>query len=131
MSERSFALLTCSGVSNTGRLTTQAASILVRRYPERFTCHLTAKQTTHDLICGLEYTDCLVVIDGCKDQCAAKKLSSSGLGPDIHIIATDQGIEKNGMADVQFWEIEQLVQAISRAVQDGEKNDFFNCVLSR
>jgi len=116
---RSFTLLTCSGISNTGRLTTHAASVLVRRDPERFTCHLTAKQATYDLICGLEDTDCLLVIDGCQDRCAAKKLSSSGLGPDIHIIATDQGIEKNGMADVQFWEIEQLVRAISQAVQDG------------
>jgi hypothetical protein len=46
---RSYTLLTCSGVSNTGRLTTQVASVLVRRDPDRFECHLTAKQATRDL----------------------------------------------------------------------------------
>jgi uncharacterized metal-binding protein len=115
---RSFTLLTCSGISNTGRLTTQAASILVRRNPDLFECHLTAKQATRDLLHELEGSDCLVIIDGCPDRCAAKKLKGSKIEPNIHIIATEHGIKKNGMAEVQFWEIEQLIQEILRIVQE-------------
>jgi uncharacterized metal-binding protein len=114
---RTFTLLTCSGVSNTGRLTTQAASILIRRIPDLFECHLTAKQATRDLLLELEHSDGLVVIDGCADRCATKKLKGSGIEPDILIIATDIGIEKKGLAEVEFREIEQLIQSILREVQ--------------
>jgi uncharacterized metal-binding protein len=117
MNQRSFTLLTCSGVSNTGRVTTHAASILIRRNPELFDCHITAKQGTMDLLRELGHTDCLVVIEGCPDRCAAKKLGASGIEPEIHIIATEHGIEKKGMDDVEFWEIERLIQAILEAVQ--------------
>ena len=37
--------------------------------------------------------------------------------PHIHIIATEEGIEKNGMADPTFDEIETLVAAIRREVR--------------
>jgi uncharacterized metal-binding protein len=114
---RSFTLLTCSGVSNTGRLTTQAASILVHRDPDLFDCHLSAKQVTTDLLRELEFADRLVIIDGCGDRCAAKKLKESGIEPDIHIIVTDNGIAKKGMAEVEYWEIERLIQGILRELQ--------------
>jgi hypothetical protein len=45
-----------------------------------------------------------------------KKLQGSGIEPEIHIIATDHGISKKGMADVEFWEIEHLIQAIVQEV---------------
>lgn len=116
--QRSYTLLTCSGFSNTGRLTTQAASILVRRNPDLFDCHITAKQATEDIIKELEHTDCLVIIEGCPDICAAKKLGASGIEPDIHIIATEHGIKKKGMEDVEFWEIERLIRGILEIIQN-------------
>jgi uncharacterized metal-binding protein len=115
---RLITLLTCSGVSNTGRLTTQAASILVRRDPDRFDCHLTAKQVTKDLLKELEHSDVLVIVDGCGDQCAAKKMKGSEIEPDIHIIATEHGIAKKGMVEVEFMEIERLIQAIVQEVEN-------------
>ena len=59
----------------------------------------------------------MVVLDGCKDHCAAKKLNSLCITPHIHIIATEEGIEKNGMADPGFDEIEILVAAVRKAVR--------------
>jgi uncharacterized metal-binding protein len=37
--------------------------------------------------------------------------------PHIHIIATEEGIEKNGMADPKFDEIEKLIAAVRRKVR--------------
>jgi uncharacterized metal-binding protein len=59
----------------------------------------------------------VLVLDGCKDHCAAKKLKSLCLTPHIHITATEAGIEKNGMADPRFDEIEKLVAAVRKAVR--------------
>ena len=113
--EDPLVLITCSGISNTGKLTTQVAGILAQREPDLFEGHLHAKQSTHDLEKVINGGK-VVVLDGCRDNCAAKKLKSMCIPPHIHIIATAEGIEKNGMADLGFDEIETLVAAVRRAV---------------
>ncbi len=54
---------------------------------------------------------------GAETGCAAKKLKSLCLTPHIHIIATEEGIKKNGMADPKFEEIETLIAAVRREVR--------------
>jgi len=109
-------LITCSGISNTGKLTAQVAGILAQREPDLFEGYLHAKQSTHDMENVIDGGK-VVVLDGCKDHCAAKKLKSLCITPHIHIIATDEGIEKNGVADPRFDEIELLVAAVRRAAR--------------
>jgi uncharacterized metal-binding protein len=104
-------LVTCSGISNTGKLTTQAALALMQKWPGRY-------QWTHvkKPVAALEEevrdADRVVVIDGCHDCCATKKLAGTPVSSHCHIITTDLGIEKNGMADVQYHEIEKVVRAV-------------------
>jgi len=112
----SLVLITCSGISNTGKLTAQVAAVLVQREPDLFDGHLHAKQSAYDMENVINGGKVLV-LDGCKDHCAAKKLKSLCITPHIHIIATEEGIEKNGMADPGFDEIEILVAAVRKAVR--------------
>ena len=114
--ENPLILITFSGVSNTGKLTAQVGSILAQRDPDIFEGHLHARQSTRDIEAVINGAR-TVVIDGCADHCAAKKLKSLCLTPDIHIIATEEGIEKNGMADPKFDEIETLIAATYRKVR--------------
>jgi uncharacterized metal-binding protein len=106
-----IALVTCSGISNTGKLTTQAGVLLMQRKPGRFLC-MNCKQSAESLRTDAGGAERLIVLDGCTDCCATKKLTAAGLVPDVHIIATELGIEKNGMAEVRFDEIEKVVGAI-------------------
>jgi len=114
--ERPLILVTCSGVSNTGKLTAQVAGILAQKEPDLFEGHLHAKQSTHDMEAVINGGN-VVVIDGCGDRCAAKKLKSLLITPHIHIIATEEGIDKNGMADPKFEEIETLIAAVRRELR--------------
>ncbi len=109
-------LITCSGISNTGKLTAQVAAVLVQREPDLFDGHLHAKQSAQDMESVINGGK-VVVLDGCQDHCAAKKLNSLCITPHIHIIATEEGIEKNGMADPRFDEIEKLIAAVRKAVR--------------
>jgi uncharacterized metal-binding protein len=109
-------LITCSGVSNTGKLTAQVAGILAQKEPDVFEGLLYAKQSTHDMEAVINGGK-TVVIDGCGDCCAAKKMESLCLTPYIHVIATEEGIVKNGMADPTFEEIQTLVAAIRREIR--------------
>jgi len=106
-----FALVTCSGISNTGKLTTQAGMLLMQRKPGMFLC-MNCKQSAEFFRTEAGGAERLIVLDGCTDCCATKKLTAAGLVPDVHIIATELGIEKKGMGDVQYEEIEKVVRAI-------------------
>ena len=107
-------LVTCSGVSNTGKLTTQAALALMQRRPGHYV-RVDAKQSAATLEAELADADRIIVIDGCSECCATKKMPVSPAVPPVHIIATDLGIEKNGMAEVQFHEIGILADAVRDA----------------
>jgi len=107
-------LVTCSGVSNTGKLTTQAALALMQRRPGHYV-RVDAKQSAATLETELSDADRIIVVDGCRECCAMKKMPVSPAVPPVHIIATDLGIEKNGMAEVRFPEIETLANAVRDA----------------
>lgn len=108
-------LVTCSGISNTGKLTTQAALSLMQRRPGRFQwTHV--KKSAASLDEEIRGGERVIVIDGCNDCCASKKVTETGARSHVHIIATDLGIEKNGMADVQYQEIERVVAAVQGAL---------------
>lgn len=108
-------LVTCSGISNTGKLTTQAACSLMQRKPGRFLwTHV--KKSAESLEEECRGGEQVIVIDGCTDCCASKKIAGAGVSAQVHIIATNFGIEKNGMADVQYHEIERVVSAVQGAL---------------
>ena len=105
-----FALVTCSGISNTGKLTTQAAQSCSR---ENRALRLDACQA----VCS----DARSGDRGCRTSHRDRRLH--GLlrhketfqilsHPHRHIIATELGIEKNGMGEVQYDEIEKVVRAV-------------------
>ncbi len=79
-----YALVTCSGVSNTGKLTTQAAQILLQRKPGHYVW-MHAKQSAATLEAEIGDAEQVIVIDGCTDCCATKKLT---ILPDMLQIAT-------------------------------------------
>ncbi len=106
-----FALVTCSGISNTGKLTTQAAQILLQRKPGKY-IWMHAKQSAATLEAEIGDAEQVIVIDGCTDCCATKNLAKSSLTSHHHIIATELGIEKNGMGEVQYDEIEKVIRAV-------------------
>lgn len=106
-----FTLVTCSGVSNTGKLTTQAALTLLQRRPGQYVW-MHARQSAGTLENEIGNAEHVIVIDGCTDCCAKKKLSASRFAPNLHIIATELGIEKNGMGEVGYDEIEKVVRAV-------------------
>ena len=105
------ALVTCSGLSNTGRLTTEAVLTLMHRKPGRFVW-IQAREPVESFEVEIGDAEQVIVIDGCTDCCAMKKFSASCIVPARHVVTTEIGIVKNGMADVQFHEIEKVIHAI-------------------
>ncbi len=102
-------LVTCSGISSTGKLTLQAANSFILRNPGVFERHVSASAMDEKITEMLKDNAFLVVLDGCPDCCSCKKLKTAGIEPDIHIIATELGIEKRGAEDPYFSEIDAVL----------------------
>jgi uncharacterized metal-binding protein len=108
-------LITCSGLSNTGRLTTQVAALLISRHPTDFTW-LKASTDPENISNAAIDADLIIIIEGCSDRCASKKIIDLGIKGDFLLVATELGIEKNVMADVQWNDVEKMLGAVKQQV---------------
>ena len=106
-------LITCSGLSNNGRLTTQVATILMSRHPTDFTW-LKANTDLKKISEAAIDSDLVIIIEGCSDHCASKKIIQMGIKGDFLLVATELGIEKNGMAEVLWSDVEKMLGAVKQ-----------------
>jgi len=107
-------IFACSGLSNTGKLTMQAASTLVFRRPNVYraaAAHKGADAAEDALFEGFR----LLALDGCDDRCATKKLEEAGLQADCSLMVTELGIEKTNPSDIKNEYIEKIIRAIRDA----------------
>lgn len=111
-------LVTCSGISNTGRLTSLAAQSLILRHPGRVTW-VDVQKPPDELRERADEATGIIILNGCADCCATKKLRSAGIDAGSELVATELGIRKNGMAEVRFCEIETVVGAVLTALCRG------------
>lgn len=114
-------ILTCSGISHTGQLTTLAGNSLRCRHPVLVHRHLRLTALKRALEEELMDDECLVAVDGCQECCAKKRMDVIGRIPDAYIIATEHGIVKRGMEEPRYDEINCLSQAIVRTIRNEVK----------
>jgi len=111
-----FTIITCSGISSTGKLTTQVGMTLLRQCPGTVEACIPATRPTSSLEKVVRHADRILVLDGCGDCCGKKKVEALGVESHLHIIATNCGIAKRGVEDPHYVEIEQLAAAVREAI---------------
>ncbi len=109
-------LITCSGLSNVGRLTTAVAQHALMHRPGRI--EWVRAQAGPDAIAdAADDADFVIALDGCEDRCGSKKAAEAGVEPSVCIMATELGIVKDGRAEVKYTEIETVVRAVFDATE--------------
>lgn len=116
--DRPVLLLTCSGISHTGQLTTLAGNSIRCRHPVLVTRHLKLTSLKRSLEHELTGNECLIAVDGCDEGCARKRMALLGKIPDSYLVATREGITKRGMEEPRYDEIECLCQAVARTLRN-------------
>ncbi len=112
-----FTIVACSGISNTGKLTAQVGAMLLHCSCGAVEACIAATRPTASLEAAVRHADRILVLDGCSDCCGRKKVRALGVEPHLHLVATDRGIVKNGMAEPRFDEIERLSAAVLEAIR--------------
>jgi uncharacterized metal-binding protein len=107
-------IFACSGLSNTGKLTMQAASTLAFRRPDMYRAAAALKGVDAVEDAASEGFR-ILALDGCMDRCATKKLDEAGMRADIYMMVTELGIEKTRPSDVKPEHVEIIIRAIKEA----------------
>jgi uncharacterized metal-binding protein len=122
--DRPVLLLTCSGISHTGRLTTMTGTSLRCRHPVLITRHLQLTALKRPLDEELRDGEYLVAVDGCEECCAGKRMDAIGKVPESYIVATREGIIKRGMEEARYDEIETLSRVITERIRTWHEESF-------
>jgi len=104
-------IFACSGASNTGQLSNEAAVRLTNEGYGTIACTASLAIQTPPVMKKTKEADEVVIIDGCPVGCAKEIAERAGIRPDQYIIVTEEGIKKSGNLELPEEEIEKIVSA--------------------
>lgn len=113
-------ILACSGGSNVGQLSNQAAVELTQEGFGKLFCLAGVGAHLSGFVQSARDIPNLVVIDGCEIGCAKGVLEQAGVPLRSYLAITDLGICKNKDMNLKREEIERVKQAVKEMHSKGE-----------
>ncbi|MCX6344077.1 MAG: putative zinc-binding protein [Armatimonadetes bacterium] len=104
-------VLACSGASNVGQLSNEAAKRLDIEQSAKFYCLAGPGGDIDAMVSAVNEVEKLVVIDGCGVACAKLIMERSGIDNYCYVVVTDLGIEKNRNFSLPEADIECVTSA--------------------
>ena len=108
-------IFACSGASNVGMISFQAAVRLAQDGFGAFSCIAGIGSANAPMVRRAKLAQQRVVIDGCPIGCARKILDANQIAVDRYVIVTELGIDKTH----DLYADEQEVEAVVREVSPG------------
>jgi uncharacterized metal-binding protein len=123
VSDGNIMILACSGASNVGQLSNQAAVELTREGFGKMFCLAGIGGKLQGFVQSARDIPAMVAIDGCELGCAKATLEQAGVPLNSYIVLTDLGIKKNKDFNLQREEIDQVKNAIKHACGRDQQKD--------
>ena len=111
-------ILACSGGSNVGQLSNQAAIELTQEGFGKLSCLAGVGAHLSGFVQSARDIDNLVVIDGCEVGCAKGVLEQAEVPLRGYLVITDLGIDKNKDMNLKRDEIDRVKEAVRRLQAD-------------
>ena len=111
-------LFPCSGGSNVGQIANAVAVRLTRDGQAKMFCLAGLGGDLKQMIEPTKSADVRVAIDGCPVGCAVATLRRHGLEPEVALVVTELGIEKNKNFDLQSKHLDQVREALAASIWD-------------
>ena len=109
-------ILACSGGSNVGQLSNQAAVELTREGFGKMFCMTGIGAELGGFVKSARDIPQMVAIDGCSIGCAKACLDKAAVPLTSYLVLTDLGIEKNKDLDLKPEEIARVKEAVRQAL---------------
>ena len=104
----------CSGASNVGVLSFQAAIRLAQEGFGAFSCIAGIGSKNLPMIRAAKSAGERVLIDGCPIGCARKIIDANLIPVDRYVIVTELGIDKTHGLDIEDSDVETIVKEVKR-----------------
>lgn len=111
-------ILACSGASNLGQLSNQAAVELAREGFGKMFCLAGIGGHLNGFVQSAKDVPALVAIDGCPQGCAKKILDHAEVPVRTYLTISDLGIEKNTDTNLKPDEVARVKAAVRKVVGD-------------
>ncbi len=105
----------CSGASNVGQLSNQAAVELTREGFGKMFCLAAVGAHLDSFVNAARKAQHLVAIDGCPVACAKNLLKHADIPVHSHVVLYDLGIEKTGNTVLSPEEVEKVKAAVKES----------------
>ena len=112
----------CSGASNVGILSFQAAIRLAQEGFGAFSCIAGIGSRNPPMIRAAKSAGERVVIDGCPIGCARKIMDANLIHVDRYVIITELGIDKTHRLDIEDSDIGIVVREVKHANRSSDEN---------
>jgi uncharacterized metal-binding protein len=110
-------ILACSGASNLGQLSNQAAVELAREGIGKMFCLAGIGAHLSGFVQSAKDVPEMVVIDGCQVACAGKILEHAEVPVKAYVVISELGIEKNTDTNLKREEIERVKGTVKEACE--------------
>ncbi len=110
-------ILACSGGSNVGQLSNQAAVELTREGFGKMFCLAGIGGELSGFVQSARDMPLMVAIDGCPVGCAKAILEKSQVPLKHYLVITEEGIEKNKNLDLDPADIDRVKAAVKQALR--------------
>lgn len=108
-------ILACSGASNVGQLSNQAAIELTQEGFGKMFCLAGVGAHLNGFVQSTKDVPTMVAIDGCPQACAKKILEHAEVPMKSYVVLTELGIEKNKDFSLKRDEIDKVKTAVKEA----------------
>ena len=115
-------VLACSGGSNVGQLTNDAARRLNGEKVGKFFCLAGIGGRISGMIASVKGADKVLVIDGCPVACAKHCMTQAGIENYQYLVVTDLGIEKSSRLEVDEVEINRVLVECRLRLNEAQLN---------
>jgi uncharacterized metal-binding protein len=111
-------ILACSGCSNVGQLSNQAAVELTQEGFGKMFCLAGIGGKLSGFVQSARDVPKMVAIDGCAVGCTKVILKEAQVPMQHYLVLTDEGIDKNKNLNLQRADIERVKAAVKRVVNE-------------
>lgn len=110
-------ILACSGASNVGQLSNQAAVELTREGVGNMFCLAGIGGNLSGFVQSAKDTESMVVMDGCAIGCAKAIFKKADVPLKNHLVLTDLGIEKNKNLNLDAKDVDTVKTAAKALIR--------------
>jgi uncharacterized metal-binding protein len=116
-------VLACSGGSNVGQLTNEAAKRLNGEKVAKFSCLAGIGGQVGGMVASVKGADKVLVIDGCPVACAKHCMTQAGIEDYQYLVVTDLGIEKNSELELAEPDVNRVLAECRLRLNGSQVNE--------